>query len=78
MKTSNILCLFRSQLEQKTAELISKGIITSLAAQQQIAAGSLEPGLDPSRAVHLETEFREAKVCTVLMVLLISYILFYL
>ncbi|KAK7497270.1 hypothetical protein BaRGS_00011564 [Batillaria attramentaria] len=51
----------RSLLEQKETELRSKGIITSLAAQQQIAAGNQDSVTEATRAVHLETELRECK-----------------
>ena len=56
--------LYRSQLEQKETELRSKGIITSLAAQQQIAAGNSDAVTDVARTTHLEAELRECKVCS--------------
>ena len=58
------LFLYRSQLEQKETELRSKGIITSLAAQQQIAAGNSDAVTDVARTTHLEAELRECKVCS--------------
>ncbi|XP_070189405.1 centrosomal protein of 162 kDa-like [Littorina saxatilis] len=51
----------RSLLEQKETELRSKGIITSLAAQQQIAAGNPESVTDATRSAHLEADLRESK-----------------
>lgn len=52
----------RQELEQKETELKSKGIITSVAAQQQIAAGNAEASITVSRMAHLEGELAEAKV----------------
>ncbi|KAL8611463.1 hypothetical protein ACOMHN_014518 [Nucella lapillus] len=51
----------RSQLEQKETELRSKGVITSLAAQQQIAAGNKETGPDATRRAYLEGDLQECK-----------------
>ncbi|XP_076466484.1 centrosomal protein of 162 kDa-like [Babylonia areolata] len=51
----------RSQLEQKETELRSKGIITSLAAQQQIAAGSPDAVTDVTRTAHVAADLRECK-----------------
>lgn len=55
------LTSLRSLLEQKETQLRSKGIITSLAAQQQIAAGNQESGAEATRSVHLEAELHESK-----------------
>lgn len=40
----------------------SKGVITSLAAQQQISAGTTESGTEAVRSTHLEEELKDAKV----------------
>jgi hypothetical protein len=45
--------------------LKNKGVITSAAVQQQIAAGNLEPGgalLGAGRIAHLEAMLNDAKV----------------
>ena len=46
----------------KNSELQNKGVITSLAVQQQIAAGNAEAMVGASRVAHLEGELAEAKV----------------
>lgn len=51
----------RQELEMKTSELQNKGVITSLAVQQQIAAGNAEAMMGASRVAHLEGELAEAK-----------------
>ena len=53
---------FRSQLEQKESALRNKGVITSLAAQQQITMGNPQGVVDSARSSHLESEVREIKV----------------
>ncbi|GFR62042.1 centrosomal protein of 162 kDa-like [Elysia marginata] len=51
----------RQELEMKNSELQNKGVITSLAVQQQIAAGNAEAMMGASRVAHLEGELAEAK-----------------
>ncbi|XP_048239455.1 centrosomal protein of 162 kDa-like isoform X2 [Haliotis rufescens] len=51
----------KSQLEQKDLALRNKGIITSLAAQQQIAAGNADAQLGANKLVQLQAELTEAK-----------------
>lgn len=54
---------FRTQLERKEEQLKSKGVITSLPAQQNIAAGNTPDGvLGAGRIAHLESEVKEARV----------------
>ncbi|RUS78282.1 hypothetical protein EGW08_013946 [Elysia chlorotica] len=51
----------RQELEMKNSELQNKGVITSLAVQQQIAAGNAEAMMGASRVAHVEGELAEAK-----------------
>ncbi|XP_013094419.2 centrosomal protein of 162 kDa-like isoform X2 [Biomphalaria glabrata] len=51
----------KQELELKNTELQNKGIITSMAVQQQIAAGNAEAMMGASRVAHLEGELAEAK-----------------
>ncbi|CAL1547671.1 unnamed protein product [Lymnaea stagnalis] len=51
----------KQELELKNTELQNKGIITSIAAQQQIAAGNAEAVMGAGRIAHLEGELTEAK-----------------
>ncbi|KAH9519419.1 hypothetical protein Btru_075490 [Bulinus truncatus] len=51
----------KQELELKNSELQNKGIITSMAVQQQIAAGNAEAMMGASRVAHLEGELSEAK-----------------
>ncbi|XP_059142969.1 centrosomal protein of 162 kDa-like [Physella acuta] len=51
----------RQELELKNTELQNKGIITSMAVQQQIAAGNTEAMIGATRIAHLEGELTEAK-----------------
>ena len=53
----------REKLDQKEMELKSKGIITSVASQQQIAAGNTNTAvLGAGRIAQLDAELKQAKV----------------
>ena len=54
----------------KQSELQNKGVITSLAVQQQIAAGNAEALIGANRVAHLEGELAESKVCVIGVVML--------
>ena len=57
------LSVVREKLDQKEMELKSKGIITSVASQQQIAAGNTNTAvLGAGRIAQLDAELKQAKV----------------
>ncbi|KAJ8315560.1 hypothetical protein KUTeg_007710 [Tegillarca granosa] len=51
----------KTQLERKEEQLQAKGVITSLPAQQNIAAGNTDGVLGAGRIAHLESEVKEAR-----------------
>ncbi|KAL5010793.1 hypothetical protein ScPMuIL_013098 [Solemya velum] len=51
----------RTMLARKESELMNKGIITSLAAQQQIAAGNADAAVGAEQISQMETELKLSK-----------------